>query len=52
MMTAANSMTLTLGVTAAVDQGDRSLKRLKRNGGEFVCVSFRDWTCYQSRDLN
>ena len=29
-----------------------SFKRLKSNDGEFVCVSFRDWACYQSQNLN
>jgi hypothetical protein len=29
-----------------------SFKRLKGNDGEFVCVSFRDWACYQSQNPN
>ena len=29
-----------------------SFKRLKSNDGEFVCVSFRDWACYQSQNAN
>jgi hypothetical protein len=29
-----------------------SFKRLKGNDGEFVCVSFRDWACYPSRNSN
>jgi hypothetical protein len=29
-----------------------SFKRLKGNEGEFVCVSFQDWACYQSQNSN
>ncbi len=29
-----------------------SFKRLKGSDGEFVCVSFRDWACYQSQNSN
>jgi hypothetical protein len=29
-----------------------SFKRLKGSGGEFVCVSFRDWACYSSPGSN
>jgi hypothetical protein len=29
-----------------------SFKRLKGDDGEFVCVSFRDWACYQSQNPN
>jgi len=29
-----------------------SFKRLKGRDGEFVCVSFRDWACYQSQNSN
>jgi hypothetical protein len=29
-----------------------SFKRLKGDKGEFVCVSFQDWACYQSPDSN
>jgi hypothetical protein len=29
-----------------------SFKRLKSSEGEFVCVSFRDWACYQSQNPN
>jgi hypothetical protein len=29
-----------------------SFKRLKAGKGEFVCVSFRDWACYPSQNLN
>jgi hypothetical protein len=29
-----------------------SFKRLKGNDSEFVCVSFRDWACYQSQNSN
>jgi hypothetical protein len=29
-----------------------SFKRLKGGGGEFVCVSFRDWACYASQNIN
>jgi hypothetical protein len=29
-----------------------SFKRLKGSDGEFVCVSFRDWACYQSQNPN
>ena len=29
-----------------------SFKRLKGDDSEFVCVSFRDWACYQSPNLN
>jgi hypothetical protein len=29
-----------------------SFKRLKSSNGEFVCVSFRDWACYQSQNSN
>ena len=29
-----------------------SFKRLKSSDAEFVCVSFRNWTCYQSQNLN
>ena len=29
-----------------------SFKRLKGENNEFVCVSFRDWACYQSQNSN
>jgi hypothetical protein len=29
-----------------------SFKRLKSSDGEFVCVSFRGWACYQSQNIN
>jgi hypothetical protein len=29
-----------------------SFKRLKGDNGEFVCVSFRDWACFQSPSAN
>ncbi len=29
-----------------------SFKLLKGSDGEFVCVSFRDWACYQSQNPN
>jgi hypothetical protein len=29
-----------------------SFKRLKDSDSEFVCVSFRDWACYQSQNTN
>jgi len=29
-----------------------SFKRLKGDNSEFVCVSFRDWACYQSQNSN
>ena len=29
-----------------------SFKRLKSDEGKFVCVSFRDWACYQSQNAN
>jgi hypothetical protein len=29
-----------------------SFKRLKSSDSEFVCVSFRNWACYQSQNLN
>jgi hypothetical protein len=29
-----------------------SFKRLKGNEGEFVCVSFQHWACYQSQNSN
>ena len=29
-----------------------SFQRLKSDDGEFVCVSFRDWTCYPSPAQN
>ena len=29
-----------------------SFKRLKSSDSEFVCVSFRDWACYQSQNAN
>jgi hypothetical protein len=29
-----------------------SFKRLKSGDDEFVCVSFRNWACYQSQNLN
>jgi hypothetical protein len=29
-----------------------SFKSLKNSDGEFVCVSFRDWACYQSQNSN
>jgi hypothetical protein len=29
-----------------------SFKRLKGDDGEFVCVSFRGWACYQSQNSN
>jgi hypothetical protein len=29
-----------------------SFKGLKGDDGEFVCVSFQDWACYQSQNSN
>jgi hypothetical protein len=29
-----------------------SFKRLKGRDGEFVCVSFQDWACYQSQNTD
>jgi hypothetical protein len=29
-----------------------SFKRLGSGEGEFVCVSFRDWACYPSQNIN
>jgi hypothetical protein len=29
-----------------------AFKRLKGDNSEFVCVSFKDWVCYQSQDSN
>jgi hypothetical protein len=29
-----------------------SFKRLKGDNNEFICVSFRDWACYQSQNSN
>jgi hypothetical protein len=29
-----------------------SFKRLKGRDGEFACVSFQDWACYQSQNTN
>jgi hypothetical protein len=29
-----------------------AFKRLKGDSGEFVCVSFQDWACYQSQNPN
>jgi hypothetical protein len=30
----------------------KSFRRLKGSEGEFVCVSFRDWACYQVQSSN
>jgi hypothetical protein len=29
-----------------------SFKRLKSSDSEFVCLSFRDWACYQNQNAN
>jgi hypothetical protein len=46
-MMAIYALALTFGTMATL-----AFKRLKGDDSEFVCVSFRDWACYQSPNLN